>query len=221
MRKFFVLAAVAAFTFISVGAADAHVTVNPSSAPKGGFAKLTFRVPNEDDSANTTQLEVVFPDDAPLAFASVKPVPGWTYKVDKTKLATPIKSDDGEVTDVVAKITWSGGKIGPGEFQEFDVSVGPLPENKDSMTFKALQTYDNGEVVRWIDIASGSEEPEHPAPVLTLTAAASDHHATTSEDADSSKAKSSDGTARALGGAGLILGLAALGLAGTKRGKSS
>lgn len=218
-----ILAAVAALSLLSVGAADAHVTVNPSSAPKGGFAKLTFRVPNEDDAANTTQVEVVFPQDAPLAFASVKPVPGWTFAVEKTHLASPIKSDDGDVTDVVSKITWSGGKIEPGEFQEFDVSVGPLPEDKDSMTFKALQTYDNGEVVRWIDIQSGDEEPEHPAPVLTLTAAASDHHATSSDatDTTTSPAKASDSTARALGGAGLIAGLVALGLAGAKRAKSS
>ncbi len=206
MRKVIVLAVAAACAFLSVGVADGHVTVNPASAPKGGFAKLTFRVPNEDDAASTTRVEVAFPSDAKLEFVSVKPMPGWTYTVAKSPVTT---------------ITWSGGKIGPGEFQEFDVSVGPLPKNKDSMTFKALQTYDNGEVVRWIDIASGSEEPEHPAPVLTLTTASSDHHATASDDDATTSSTSSDGTARALGGAGLVLGLAALGLAGSKRGKAN
>lgn len=208
MRKIVLLAAVAAFSFLSVGAASAHVTVNPSSAPKGGFAKLTFRVPNERDDASTTKLEVAFPAGADIEFVSVKPVPGWTFTVAKEPTTT---------------IVWSGGKIGPGEFQEFDVSVGPLPDKKDSLTFKALQTYDSGEVVRWIDIQKGEEEPEHPAPVLTLTAATSDHHAASSDEETEhdETSSSSDGLARALGGLGLLAGLGGLGLAASKRGRAS
>jgi uncharacterized protein len=189
------------------------VTVNPKEAAKGGFAKLTFRVPTESDTASTTQLEVSFPADHPLAFVSVKPVPGWTFSVTKEKLAKPISSDDGEVSEAVSKITWTGGKIAPGEFQEFDVSVGPLPTDTDSLVFKAVQTYDNGDVVRWIDEATpGGEEPEHPAPVLTLTAASGDDHAAATDDAtsESSDKSSSDGAARGLGVAGIVLGAAGL-----------
>jgi hypothetical protein len=70
----------------------------------------------------------------------------------------------------VSKITWQGGVIKPGEFEEFDVSVGALPEDEDYILFPAIQTYQNGEVVRWIDkpAAPGAEEPERPAPKLTL-----------------------------------------------------
>ena len=150
------------------GSASAHVTVNAPGATQGGFAKLTFRVPTEKD-VPTTKLEIAFPADSPLAFASVKPHAGWTYKVVKAKLATPIKSDDGDVTEAVSTITWTAdnGGIKPGEFDEFEVSAGPLPE-KDTMTFKALQTYSDGSVVRWIEAGADSE---HPAPVLTLAAA--------------------------------------------------
>lgn len=203
-----VLVAAAGLFLSGASAAGAHVTVNPSSAPKGGFAKLSFRVPNEQDNASTVKLEVAFPDDAKLEFVSVKPTPGWTYAVTKSPATT---------------ITWSGGKIGPGEFQEFDVSVGPLPDDADSLTFKALQTYDSGEVVRWIDIQKGEEEPEHPAPVLSLTAAQDDHHATAGEtdEATPSSSDASDGLARILGGLGLVAGLTALGLALSKRGAAS
>ncbi len=36
-------------------------------------------------------------------------------------------------------------------FEDFTVSLGPLPTNTDRLVFKAIQTYSNGDVVRWID----------------------------------------------------------------------
>ncbi len=151
--------------------AHAHVTVNPNTATKGGFAKLSFRVPTEK-GIDTTKLVVQFPAEHPIPFVSVRPRAGWTYAVQKRKLATPISGEGEDITEAVSQITWSGGKIGPGKFDEFDVSVGPLPEDADELVFKALQTYSDGSVVRWIELRTGSDEPEHPAPVLRLTAAA-------------------------------------------------
>jgi uncharacterized protein YcnI len=159
--------------------AAAHVTVNPGEAPKGGFAKLAFRVPNERDDAGTTTLEVNLPTDHPIANVSVRPKAGWTYEVERITLDEPLTNDEGdETTDVVSKITWTGGVIRPGEFDEFEVSVGPLPEDTDQVLFPTLQTYEGGEIVRWIDepLPSG-EEPERPAPALTLVDAEGDEHA--------------------------------------------
>ncbi len=162
----------------------AHVTVNPREAQKDGFAKLAFRVPNERDNAGTVKLEGSFPTDHPIAFVSVRPHQGWNYTVEKSKLATPITNDGEETTEAVSKITWIGGPIKPGEFDEFEVSAGPLPEDTDQLVFKALQTYEGGEVVRWIDDSTfGEGEPEHPAPVLKLLKAqnASTSSATTND----------------------------------------
>ncbi|WP_300681032.1 YcnI family protein [Nocardioides sp.] len=156
--------------------AFAHVTVNPNTAQQGGYTKLTFRVPDESDTASTTKVQVAFPSDHPIASVMTKAVPGWTAKVETTKPSTPLSNDDGPVTEVVSQITWTADSaasaIKPGQFGEFDVSVGPLPE-VSTVTFKALQTYSDGTVVRWIDTATGSTEPDHPAPVLTLTPAGS------------------------------------------------
>lgn len=85
-----------------------------------------------------------------------------------------VKTDDGEITEAVSKITWTAtgaeAAIGAGQFQEFEVSAGPLPK-ANQVVFKAVQTYSNGEVVRWIEEpAAGASEPEHPAPILKLTA---------------------------------------------------
>lgn len=223
-----VLAAVPAF---------AHVTVQPATAAKGGYTTVAFKVPNEQDSASTVKIEVNLPTDHPIASVSLQPVPGWTAQVTKSKLATPIKTDDGTIDQAVTKITWSGGKIAPGQFQQFPVSFGPLPTDTDSLSFKALQTYDNGDVVRWIEVPqAGQAEPQNPAPTLKLTAAASDDAAAatgtpapapaadsgsgTSAPTATASGDGSDGTARALGIAGIVVGAAGVGfgvLAGRRR----
>lgn len=164
--------------FLLAAPASAHVTVSSTSAVQGGYATVTFKVPNEEADASTTKLVVQLPTDTPFASASTQPIPGWTSKQTTTKLAKPIKTDDGEVSEGVSEITWTAdtsAAIKPGEFQAFNVSLGPLPK-KSSITFKALQTYSNGEVVRWIQTPApgSSEEPEHPAPTLELAAASGD-----------------------------------------------
>lgn len=188
-------ATVASILFVGGFAAPAfaHVTVNPASATQGGFAALTFRVPTESDSASTTGVQVVFPAESPLAFVSVKPHPGWSYVVAKAKLASPISSDDGQVTEAVSRITWTADSaasaVKPGQFEEFEVSAGPLPKTA-SMTFKTLQTYSDGKVVRWIEQRTeGAAEPDHPAPVLTLAGAVAAGGSGTSTKAPSVAAK--------------------------------
>jgi len=198
--------------------ASAHVSVDPSEASKGSFTKVAFRVPNETDSANTTSVEVNMPEDAPIANVSVQPVPGWTANIETRTLETPIQGDDGEVSEVVDKVTWSGGTIAPGEFQDFDVSLGPLPEDLDQVEFPAIQTYDDGTEVRWIEEpGANGEEPEHPVPTLLLTAAAADDEggneaaapiSSESEDDDSSNTLAI--VALVVGGIGVILGGLAL-----------
>jgi uncharacterized protein YcnI len=150
--------------------AAAHVTVNPGEAEKGGFTTLTFRVPNERDDATTTTVEVNMPEDSPIRSVRVKPTPGWDYEIEMRTLDEPLVNDEGEeTTEVVGKITWTGGEIGTTEYQEFSVSAGPLPEDVDQITFPSIQTYSSGEVVRWIDeVVEGEEEPEHPVPTLKL-----------------------------------------------------
>jgi uncharacterized protein YcnI len=162
--------AVGAATLVALAPmAAAHVTVNPGEATKGGFTALAFRVPNERPDSGTTSLEVNIPEDTPIASISVKPTPGWTYTVERRTLSEPVDMEGEEVTEVVSKVTWTGGPINPGEFQEFEISAGPLPEDVDQILFPTIQTYASGEVVRWIDepLESG-EEPEHPAPLLKL-----------------------------------------------------
>ena len=218
--------------------ASAHVVVSADSTTKGSFAVLTFKVPNEKSDADTTGLKVQLPPDHPLAFVSVQPKAGWTINVIKKKLAKPIKSDDGVVTEAVSEIDWTGGKIIPGEFDMFNVSVGPLPTDTDSMTFKAIQTYTDAtgktSEVAWIQEAEkGQPEPQLPAPVLTLTnanatplkgsdAATPDTTPTVTATTKAPATKSSSsGAALGVGIAGLVVAVIALGVALTRRPKAA
>jgi periplasmic copper chaperone A len=221
-----VIVAVGAGSVLGLAAAaSAHVTVNPSSATAGSFAQLDFRVPTESDSASTVGVEVAFPTDHPIANISVQPKAGWTYTVTRTKLATPIKTDDGNVTEAISRISWkaTAGGLKPGEFDNFTVSAGPLPTDVASITLPAIQTYSDGSVVRWIEprVTSGPE-PDHPAPVLTLTKASTTDGATdtstdtstTASSAPASSSSSTDSTARTLGIIGIVLGVLGLGVGG-------
>lgn len=203
----------AATVLTAAGVASAHVTVHPDSYAKGATdGVLTFRVPDESDTASTTKVQLFLPTDHPLLGALVSPHDGWTAKVTDTKLKTPVKTDDGTITDAVSEITWTGGKIAPGHYEDFDVAFGQLPDDTAQLTFKTLQTYSDGKVVRWIEeAAKGDDEPENPAPVLKLTAAATTSNTASKTVAATTKASASDSTARGLGIAGLVVGV--LGLA--------
>src|SRR4051794_2720888 len=176
IAKVLAVGSATALTVLAVAVpASAHVTANPTTAEQGSFTKVSFRVPNEEDKAIPSKVEIDMPLDHPIASVSVRPTPGWTVSVVRGKLPKPIKSDDGTVTEAVTKVTWSKGQIKPGEFQEFDLSMGPLPTNTDTLSFKAIQTYTGGPVVRWDQpTPPGGEEPEHPAPSLHLTKASGD-----------------------------------------------
>ncbi|MET9292212.1 YcnI family protein [Streptomyces sp. NPDC003077] len=215
VRRLPVLGGIAAGSVLLLATpALAHVSVQPGQAEQGGYATINFKVPNERDNASTVKLEVTLPTDHPLASAMPQPVPGWKVEVTKAKLAKPIEMHGEKVTEAPSKITWTadGGKIEPGQFQQFPVSVGQLPKDADQIVFKALQTYDNKEVVRWIEPAQeGQKEPDNPAPVLKLVAATTDGHgadaAKNGEKTEAAAADGSDTTARVLGVVGIVVGV--------------
>lgn len=208
--------AVLATLTVAPGLASAHVKAHAQQATKGGYSKITFSVPNEDEHASTVKVEVDFPKDHPLASVSTKAMPGWHAQVTKVALPKPIKMEHTEVKEAVASIVWTadpGAGIAPGQFNEFDVSAGPLPTDTDTLIIPATQTYDDGNVVKWDETqAAGQSEPEHPAPTVALAAKKTDAAATTTAAQPGEQASSADDTARLLGGIGVGLGVLGIGI---------
>ncbi|MFF3568274.1 YcnI family copper-binding membrane protein [Nocardia jiangxiensis] len=206
-RALLTTGAAAALALLATGTAAAHVHVTSPGATQGGDAVLTFRVPDESDTASTTSLAVTLPA---VDEARTQPLPGWTAKLDK--------NDKNQYTTV----TWTADPgtpgIAPDQFQQFTVLVAPLPK-QDHAEFPAVQTYSDGKVVSWNQpTGPDGKEPDNPVPTLTLAAAGSGPMSAGTESATPSE---SDSTARWLGGVGLVLGAlgAALGLGALIRGR--
>ena len=187
-------------------AAAAHVTVNPDAVQADSFARFDVRVPNEQENASTTKLVVKLPKG--LVEVSFQPKPGWKRSVTMEKLATPVTLEGETITEQVGTVTWQGGTIAPGEFDEFGLSAKVPNDPGAKLTFPAVQTYSNGDVVRWI----GAPDADEPAPQVTLEAAPAAAE-TTSDGSDNSRAN----LALGFGIAGLAAGLVALAVALLRR----
>src|SRR5262245_21880944 len=136
--------------FVAVSAASAHVTVIPSSARPGETRTLTFRVLNERSDSTTVEIDLFMPAGVTAKAADRR---GWT------------KVESG--SQVQWKANSPGDAISGDKSKDFEVTVGPLPD-QEQLVFKALQHYASGEIVRWIQ--DPTPDAERPAPVLQLTA---------------------------------------------------
>jgi uncharacterized protein YcnI len=158
IRKLAVVGAIVTGVVVLIaGPAFAHVEIErDGDVGADGVVATTLHVPNEETNAGTVKVELVFPASPVLETAMPGVVTGWT--------ATVQKSPSGAVTGV----TWTGGPLTGDQEVEFPLSLGTIPANVKTVEFKALQTYNNTTVVRWIEVTpAGGAEPEHPAPVLT------------------------------------------------------
>jgi uncharacterized protein YcnI len=194
----------------AITTASAHVQASSDDATRGGYATVSFQVPNESTTgADTTVLTL---DLANASAVRTESKPGWAAKIDR----------DG---DKVRSVTWTAapnGGIPVDQFDVFRIAV-KLPD-ADSVSFPATQTYADGVVVKWDQpLVPGSPEPEHPAPTLVLTAGSTPkaaHHpaptasaAPTATPAELQPHKVVDNTSRILAGAALLVGALGVGLA--------
>lgn len=208
--------------------ASAHVTVNPDTTAAESYSSLTFRVPTESDTASTEKLVVDLPTDTPFLSVTPRSLPGWDVEVEVRALDEPFEVEGATVDEAPARVTWTaekGNEVPPHEYQEFAIRVGALPEEGTQIVLPAHQTYTDGNVVDWDELATDDgTEPEAPAPVFTTTTAEVDgghHGAPTSDDADAAGGDASgadaapavDPVGRWLGVAGIVVGAAGIGAA--------
>jgi uncharacterized protein YcnI len=158
------VAGCAAAATLLAAPAVAHVTVWPQEVSARGFHAFTVRVPTERESA-TVSVRMEFPGG--LKGIRFMPKPGWKYEVER------------EAAGGIAGVTWSGGKIGRDEFDEFHFTA-RMPEEPTTLSFVAHQTYEDGEIVDWAE-PEGSKRPAARVrvgpPKQGASGAAADHGA--------------------------------------------
>jgi uncharacterized protein YcnI len=201
---------------LGTAVASAHVSVTPDSTSADGFAQLTFKVPNESQTAKTSKLTVTLPADTPFTSVSVQPMDGWTVEVLDAELAAPITLQGATITKAPASVVWTADEthqISQRQYQTFSISVGRLPREGTTLLLPAAQTYSDGTVVNWSEVTvAGQDKPAHPAPSFITTLPLGDHGAHAPADLEATSSVSPDSGAAAAGWTGLgagILGLAA------------
>ncbi|WP_311766866.1 DUF1775 domain-containing protein [Streptomyces rhizosphaericus] len=150
--------AASALVLATAGPALAHTEVSASdSRALAKNVTLTFESEAEDQGAGFTGIRTVLPKGIDPGDVELKQAPkGWKLK----------PTDDG--------YSVGGPALAPGENAEHSVVVRQLPD-ATALAFKTVDTYEGGKVSRWIEVArDGEPEPENPAPLLKLKAAASD-----------------------------------------------
>jgi periplasmic copper chaperone A len=144
------LAALAIVLALPVTAALGHVEVKPKRAPAGAEARLTFEVPNERPDATTTRIAIQLP--ASVRAGTTRRSGGWRVRASGRR---------------VTLVATAGRELRAEERGRFPLQLQLPLRPRTSLTFKVLQIYDDGEIVRWIGPPGTSE----PAARLRLGAA--------------------------------------------------
>lgn len=178
-RRLFAMAATtvaiaASAVLVTAGPAAAHVHAD-GDAVVGERADVTFRVPTESETASTTSVTITLPLDMPITSVRAQSKSGWEVEITRVDLDEPVVVGDVSVASAIGSVTWTatGPGVAPGEFDEFIVQLGPIPD-AEQLVLPTTQGYSDGTVVEWSEVSDGTTEPERPAPVLLISAAAED-----------------------------------------------
>lgn len=116
--------------------AGAHVRVFPDSnhaqIAASSYEKFVVRVQVERN-VPTTRIDLAIPKGV-VVFA-VQPKADWQFVLRKTR-------------GFVAAISWTDGRLMPGEFDEF-AFLAATPKTPGPIDWDPWQYYENGEIVRW------------------------------------------------------------------------
>ncbi len=171
MMRLSTLSLAALISAATIPTASAHATLEQAEATPGAY-KAVLRIPHGCDGQPTNAVRI----DLPEGFISAKPMPkaGWDLATETGPYAESYSNHGREVTEGVTSVTWSGGSLEDGHYDEF-VVMGTLSgvEAGDVLAFAATQTCATDEVA-WTEIPAEGEDPhalDYPAPTLTIAAA--------------------------------------------------
>lgn len=208
----------AALMMAGLAGASAHVSVTPDKTTANSYALLTFGVPHGCDTSGTTKLTINLPEELNDAQPTVNP--NWTVEKVTQTLPEPKKLADGtSITKRTSQIIYTAkAPLDPHLRDALVLSV-KLPDTAGkTLYFPTLQNCEQGET-NWAEIPKDGQDPHSlkaPAPSVAVTAAdtvTADGHTAASVATEQAASVSDDGS-QARSWAGLIAGVAGLGLGG-------
>lgn len=165
MRKVLFVGAVIGFVLAMAGAASAHVEAEAEPAQTSAEnATLTFTAEAESSTAGIVRLEIAPP-----------------YGFDSTGVTLANAPEGWTLSQTDLGFAFEGAALPAGEDLVAGAQVGTLPDETET-EWKAIVTYSDGQVDRWIDErVDGEDEPQDPAALLTLERGAAPNTSSTSE----------------------------------------
>ncbi len=149
--------------------ASAHAVLDPNTAPAGAYHRLVVRIAHGCNASPTVELSVGLPDG--VAGGKPQPKAGWQVAIRREKLPEPFRDSHGNlVTDRVAEVVWSGGRLDDAHFDEFAIQVRLPNRPGETLRFPVVQRCETGEH-RWVEIPEPGQRPgalKAPAPALLL-----------------------------------------------------
>jgi uncharacterized protein YcnI len=131
--------------------AGADVAIQPPAVAPGDVVTFTVQVVNDRAPAATTRVELDFPKRPAIAYLDAVPVPGWSIRVVKYRLAHIVDTPDGTSGVAISRVVWTGGPLGGANLARFTLRIGPVPASSSRLLFTARQTYDTGVTVTHAD----------------------------------------------------------------------
>ena len=194
--------------------------------PAGAYTEVQLRIGHGCDGSPTTKVEVQVPES--VVAATPFRIAGWDAASAEAPLDPPV--DDGEggsITERTSTVTWTatdGNVLPDHQVQDFGISVKVPDQVGEVLYFKTIQTCEQGST-DWITEWDGKgEEPEHPAPAVTVIAAEEEAghgggEATTTTEVTATEGASSsddgsDGGSSTIAIVALVAGLGGLALGG-------
>ncbi|MEM3087158.1 MAG: DUF1775 domain-containing protein [Halobacteria archaeon] len=133
-----------------------HAVVSPAESVTDRFETYLLRVPTEEP-VPTVEVTLEVPHEVEVK--RVLKQPGWTVVTEpRHGEGTHEKGEHAHPGEVaLARVTWRGNTIAPGEFEEFKFS-GRNGAKPVTVSWRVHQRYQDGKVVSWTG-APGSETP--------------------------------------------------------------
>jgi uncharacterized protein YcnI len=159
---------------LATASVHAHIVLEQKSATAGSYHKATFMVGHGCDGSPTIGIDIEMPE--PMAVVKPMPKTGWQLSTQTAQLATPMSLHGRPITETVNRVTWRGGPLPDGHYDEF-VLLLQLPKRSGPLYFKVAQLCEMGRS-DWVEVpvAGKSGRLKMPAPVLELQPAAPAHH---------------------------------------------
>jgi uncharacterized protein YcnI len=131
--------------------AGADVAIQPPAVAPADLVTFTVQVVNDRAPAATTRVELDFPKRPAIAYLDAIPVPGWSMRVVKYRLAHIVDTPDGTSGVAISRVVWTGGPLAGANLVRFTLRIGPVPASSNRLLFTARQTYDTGATVTYAD----------------------------------------------------------------------